>query len=139
VTGPGPSERVQPLSLGYKPEPIGAVRRVIRALGFSIDGLKAAWQSEWAFRVDVLVFLVFAPLALWVGHSGVERALLVGSLFLVLIAELVNSGIEAVVDRIGPDRHELSKKAKDVGSAIVLIALLNAGAVWGLILATHLF
>ncbi|MEW6683744.1 MAG: diacylglycerol kinase [Nitrospirota bacterium] len=110
------------------------MRRVIRALGFSIDGLKATWRTEWAFRVDLVVFVAFAPLALWLGRSGVERALLVGSLFLVLIAELVNSGIEAVVDRIGPDRHELSKKAKDVGSAIVLVALVNAGLVWLLIL-----
>lgn len=120
---------------GYKPESIGAVRRLVRALGFSIAGLSAAWRSEWAFRVDVVMFLAFAPLALWLGHTGVERALLVGSLFLVLIAELVNSGIEAVVDRIGPDRHEFSKKAKDVGSAVVLVALLNAVAVWLLILA----
>jgi diacylglycerol kinase (ATP) len=134
VTAPGQSDHVQPSSLGYKPEPTGALRRLIRALGFSFDGLKATWRSEWAFRVDVAVFVLFAPLALWLGHGGVERALLVGSLFLVLIAELVNSGIEAVVDRFGPDRHEFSKKAKDVGSAIVLMALLNAGAVWLLIL-----
>ncbi len=139
MTSPGPSERVEQPTLGYKPEPVGAVRRVIRALGFSLDGLMATWRSEWAFRVDVLVFLVFAPLAAWLGRTGVERALLVGSLFLVLIAELVNSGIEAVVDRIGPDRHELSKKAKDVGSAIVLVALLNAGVLWLLILAERIF
>lgn len=129
------SQHVERSTIGYKPEPTGAVRRLIRAFGFSIDGLKATWRTEWAFRVDVVVFFAFAPLALWLGRSGVERALLVGSLFLVLIAELVNSGIEAVVDRIGPDRHELSKKAKDVGSAVVLVALLNAGVVWLLILA----
>lgn len=131
-------ERVDPAPLGYKPEPIGVVRRLIRALGFSLDGLKAAWRSEWAFRVDVAMFLVFAPLAVWLGRTGVERALLIGSLFLVLVAELINSGIEAVVDRIGPDRHEFSKKAKDVGSAIVLIALLNAGTVWFLIFTGRL-
>lgn len=130
-----PSPRAERSGLGYKPEPIGAAKRLIRALGFSINGLNATWRSEWAFRVDVVVFVAFAPLALWLGHTGVERALLVGSLFLVLMAELVNSGIEAVVDRIGPDRHEFSKKAKDVGSAVVLVALLNAGAVWLLILA----
>lgn len=138
MSGPGPADRFEPSSLGYKPEPTGAVRRVIRALGFSLDGLKATWRSEWAFRVDVVVFLLFAPLALWMGRSGAERGLLIGSLFLVLIAELVNSGIEAVVDRVGPDRHELSKKAKDVGSAIVLVALLNAGAIWLLILTDRI-
>jgi len=129
-----PSQRIERHAIGYKPEPTGAFRRLIRALGFSVHGLKATWHSEWAFRVDVAMFAVCAPAALWLGQTGGERALLVGSLFLVLIAELVNSGIEAVVDRIGPDRHEFSKKAKDVGSAVVLIALLNAGAVWLLIL-----
>lgn len=130
----GHSGHVEPQSKGYKPEPTGTVRRLIRALGFSLDGLKVTWRSEWAFRADVLAFVVCAPLALWIGADGVERALLIGSLALVLIAELVNSGIEAVVDRIGPDRHALSKKAKDIGSAIVLIALLAAAAVWLLIL-----
>lgn len=139
MTRGGSSEQARQSALGHKPEPVGAVRRLIRALGFSVDGLKAAWHSEWAFRVDVAMFVVLAPLSLWLGRSGVERALLVGSLFLVLIAELVNSGIEAVVDRIGPDRHELSKKAKDVGSAVVLVALANAGVVWGLILAARFF
>lgn len=133
-----PAERVERQSIGYKPEPTGVVRRLIRALGFSLDGLKATWRSEWAFRIDVLMFVVFAPLALWIGNDGVERALLIASLAAVLIAELVNSGIEAVVDRIGPDRHALSKKAKDIGSAVVLIALLNAGAVWFLILVQRL-
>jgi diacylglycerol kinase (ATP) len=132
------SEHVEQPSKGYKPEPTGAVRRLIRALGFSLDGLKVTWRSEWAFRADVLMFVVCAPLALWVGHDGVERALLIGSLFLVLIAELVNSGIEAVVDRFGPDRHALSKKAKDIGSAIVLIALLTAGTVWFLVLVPRI-
>jgi diacylglycerol kinase (ATP) len=99
--------------------------------------LKAAWVSEWAFRVDVVMFVVLAPLAVWVGGNGVERALLIGSLALVIMAELMNSGIEAVVDRIGPDRHEFSKKAKDIGSAIVLVALVNAGVVWLLILASR--
>jgi diacylglycerol kinase (ATP) len=76
---------------------------------------------------------------MWVGGNGVERAVLIGSLTLVVMAELINSGIEAVVDRIGPDRHELSKKAKDVGSAVVLVALLNAGIIWVLILTERIF
>jgi len=129
------SQRAERHAIGYKPEPTGAVKRLFRALGFSIHGLRATWHSEWAFRVDVALFVVLAPVALWVGRTGGERALLVGSLFLLLIAELVNSGIEAVVDRIGPDRHEFSKKAKDVGSAVVLVALANAGVVWLLLLA----
>jgi diacylglycerol kinase (ATP) len=120
--------------VGHKPAPVAAPQRLLRALGFSWAGLKAAWRSEWAFRVDVVVFLGGAPLALWVGQSGIERAALIGSLFLVLIAELVNTAVEAVVDRVGPDRHPLSKKAKDVGSALVLLALFNAGAIWALIL-----
>jgi diacylglycerol kinase (ATP) len=84
-----------------------------------------------------VVFLVAAPLGLWLGSNGLERALLIGSLFLVLIAELVNTAIEAVVDRIGPDRHALSQKAKDVGSAVVLLALFNAGVIWALILSSR--
>ncbi|HET8759740.1 MAG TPA: diacylglycerol kinase [Nitrospiria bacterium] len=120
--------------MGHKPDPVVAPQRLLRALGFSWEGLKAAWRSEWAFRADVAVFLVAAPLGLWAGRTGVERALLIGSLFLVLIAELVNTAIEAVVDRIGPDRHALSKKAKDVGSAVVLLALFNAGVIWAVIL-----
>lgn len=139
MTRAGSPEHARQSALGHKPEPVGAVRRLIRALGFSLDGLRAAWRSEWAFRVDVVVFVMLVPLAGWLGRTGVERAILIGSLFLVLIAELVNSGIEAVVDRIGPDRHELSKKAKDLGSAVVLIALVNAGVVWLLILANRVF
>ncbi|MFZ5862889.1 MAG: diacylglycerol kinase [Nitrospirota bacterium] len=124
--------------MGHKPVPVPAPRRLLRALRFSWAGLAAAWRSEWAFRVDVIVFLVGAPAALWLGHTGLERAALIASLFLVLIAELVNTAIEAVVDRIGPDRHALSKKAKDVGSAVVFLALLNAGVVWVLILFSRL-
>jgi diacylglycerol kinase (ATP) len=125
-------------TVGHKPDSVAAPQRLLRALGFSWEGLKAAWRSEWAFRVDVLVFLVAAPLGLWLGQNGIERAVLIGSLFLVLIAELVNTAVEAVVDRIGPDRHPLSQKAKDVGSAVVLLALVNAGVIWLLILLSRL-
>lgn len=127
-----------PSSVGHKPDPVAAPQRLFRALGYSWAGLRAAWRSEWAFRADVVVFLVGAPIGLWLGHTGSERALLIGSLLLVLISELVNTAVEAVVDRIGPDRHALSKKAKDVGSAVVLLALLNAGVVWALILFSRL-
>ncbi len=128
------SHSAEPSAVGHKPDSVAAPQRLLRALGFSWAGLKAAWAGEWAFRVDVVVFLAAAPLGFWVGQSGLERAAIIGSLFLVLIAELVNTAIEAVVDRIGPDRHVLSKKAKDVGSAVVLLALLNAGTIWLLIL-----
>ncbi|NQV47086.1 MAG: diacylglycerol kinase [Rhodospirillaceae bacterium] len=97
-------------------------------------GLKAAWETEAAFRQEVFLFIILAPLGMWLGESGLERAALVGALFIVLIAELLNSGLEAAIDRIGEDIHPLSKKAKDVGSAAVFIALVNVVVTWGLIL-----
>ncbi len=132
------SKSAERSSVGHKPEPVAALQRLLRALGFSWAGLKAAWATEWAFRVDVVVFLAAAPLGLWLGANGLERAVLIGSLFLVLIAELVNTAIEAAVDRIGPDRHALSQKAKDVGSAVVLVSLAHAGVVWLLIVSARL-
>ena len=108
--------------------------KLLKAAGYSLDGLTAAWRNEWAFRVEVVTFALMFPIGAWLGRTGVERALLLGSLFLVLLAELVNSAIEAVVDRIGPERHDLSKRAKDLGSAAVLVSLANAAAIWGVIL-----
>ncbi|CDI00882.1 Diacylglycerol kinase [Candidatus Competibacter denitrificans Run_A_D11] len=108
-------------------------RRLINATGYSWAGLKAAWHNEEAFRQESLLCAVFAPLALWLGNTPVERALLIGSLLLVVIVELLNTGIEAAIDRIGPERHELSGRAKDIGSAAVFMALLNAAIVWLLI------
>ena len=110
------------------------VQRLINAAGYSWAGLKAAWRNEEAFRLDVVLCIILTPLALWLGETGVERALLIGSLVLTIIAELVNTAVEAIVDRIGSDRHSLSARAKDVGSALVLIALLNVAAIWLLIL-----
>ncbi|MFZ1827872.1 MAG: diacylglycerol kinase [Candidatus Competibacteraceae bacterium] len=109
-------------------------RRLVNATGYSWAGLKAAWRNEEAFRQEGLLCATLVPLALWLGDSAVERALLIGSLLLVVIVELLNSGIEAVVDRIGLERHELSGRAKDIGSAAVFVALLNAGLIWLLIL-----
>ncbi len=106
------------------------IRRIVNALVYSLEGCRAAYNSEEAFRQECLLALVFIPLGLWLGDSGFERALLVGVVLLVLVVELLNSGIEAVVDRIGPDIHELSKRAKDVGSAAVLVSLINAATVW---------
>ena len=109
-------------------------RRLVNATGYSWAGLRAAWRNEDAFRQEALLCAALVPVALWLGDSAVERALLIGSLLLVVIVELLNSGIEAVVDRIGQERHELSGRAKDIGSAAVFVALLNAAAVWLLIL-----
>ncbi len=110
------------------------VTRVINAFGYSMKGLRAAWVNEAAFRQESLLLLLMTPLAIWLGQSGIEQALLIGSLFVVLIAELVNSAIEAIVDRVGSEFHELSGRAKDIGSAAVLIALMNVFVVWGLVL-----
>lgn len=104
--------------------------RITAAFFNSMQGFKASWVHEEAFRQEVYLFVVAAPLALWLGDNSLEKALLVGSLLLVLIVELLNTGIEIVVDRISFERHELSGRAKDVGSAAVLLSLLLAGIVW---------
>ncbi len=109
-------------------------RRLINATGYSWAGLKAAWRNEEAFRQEGLLCAVLTPLALWLGHNSVERSLLIGSLLLLVIVELLNTGIEAAIDRIGFEHHELSGRAKDIGSAAVFMALLNVGVVWLLIL-----
>lgn len=108
--------------------------RIIAAFVNSMKGFRAAWASEEAFRQEVYLLAVALPLGLYLGKSGLEKALLAGSVLLVLIVELLNTGIEIVVDRIGFERHELSGRAKDVGSAAVLLALVLAGLVWGLVL-----
>ena len=104
-----------------------------KALGWSLQGLAAAWQ-ETAFRQEICSFCILAPLAFWLGGSGLERAMLLASLLLVLLAELINSAVEAAIDRIGPERHPLSGRAKDLASAAVFIALINAALAWLLIL-----
>jgi diacylglycerol kinase (ATP) len=111
------------------------LRRVWRAAGYSAAGLKTALETEAAFRQEMLLFAILAPLGIWLGNDPVEQTLLVGSLMLVLIVELLNSAIEAVVNRIGQDRHVLSGQAKDLASAAVFISLLLAVAVWALVLA----
>lgn len=104
--------------------------RIVRATRCSWAGLLAAWENEAAFRQEAIMVIVLLPLALWLGENGVERALLGGSLLLVLIVELLNSSIEAAVDRIGPERHELSGRAKDLGSAAVGCAIGVVVFVW---------
>lgn len=108
--------------------------RLFNALGYSRDGLAAAWKHEAAFREEVLLLLLAVPLALYFGQDGMARALLIGSILLVLIVEILNSGLEAIVDKASPEKHELAKRAKDMGSAAVLLALINAAVVWACVL-----
>ena len=105
------------------------LNRLWHATGYSLAGLRAGWREK-AFRQEVLLAAVLLPLACWLGRGWVETALLTASVVLVLITELLNSGIEAAIDRIGPELHDLSKRAKDMGSAAVLLSLLLCGAVW---------
>jgi diacylglycerol kinase (ATP) len=110
------------------------LRRVIKATGYSIKGLKSAFQSEAAVRQELALCAIFIPVALYLDTSKSETILLIGSLILIFILELINSAIEAVVDRIGPEHHELSGKAKDIGSASVMVAIFFAIFTWLLIL-----
>jgi diacylglycerol kinase (ATP) len=110
------------------------LRRVLNAAGYSWAGLTAAFRHEDAFRQEVWLALLLIPLALYLGETGVARALMIGAVLLVLVVELLNSAIEAAVDRISLEHHQLIKRAKDMGSAAVMIALVNAAAVWALIL-----
>jgi diacylglycerol kinase (ATP) len=109
--------------------------RLLAATTFSAAGLRAAWRHEEAFRQEVLVGLTLTPVALWLGQSAAQRVLLIGSCVLVLIVELLNSAIEAVVDRIGHEINELSAQAKDMGSAAVLLSLALAAATWAAVAA----
>ncbi len=114
------------------------LQRVISATGYSWKGLQAAVKYEAAFRQELFLAIVLLPVAIWLGQTAVEYALMLGSLLLVLIVEILNSAIEAVVDRIGDEVHELSARAKDMGSAAVMLALLNVLVIWSLI-AYHRF
>jgi len=113
--------------------------RVWRAAGYSIAGFRTAFKNEAAFRQELALFVVLAPIGFWLGRDGVERSLLVGSLLLVLLVELLNSAIEAVVNRVGMDRHELSGQSKDLASAAVFVALALVVVIWTLILSDHYF
>ena len=110
------------------------ISRLIDATGYSWAGLIATWRNEAAFRQEVSLAIFLIPAALWLGATGVERALLVGVTLLVMIVELLNSAVEAVVDRVGPEKHPLSKIAKDTGSAAVSLSLLLWLTTWGCIL-----
>ena len=108
--------------------------RVWNALFYSLDGFKAAWRHEDAFRQEAILALILTPLAFVLADAALERALMIASVLLVLMVELINSAIEATVDRISLENHQLAKRAKDIGSAAVLIALVNVLVVWGLVL-----
>ncbi len=110
------------------------VRRLLNAAGYSWAGLRAALRHEDAFRQEALLFVLLLPLALYLGDTGIERALLIAPLFGVLIVELLNAALEALADRVSREHHPLIKRAKDMGSAAVLLALVNVLVVWGLVL-----
>ena len=113
-------------------------RRIFKAAQWSFQGLRAAWLHESSFRLEVYLFAVLAPVAWWLGGNGVERALLIGSMLLVLSMELLNSAVEAVIERYGAEYHELAGRAKDMGSAAVFVLMLNVLLCWGLILGPRL-
>ena len=104
--------------------------RIVRAFGFTLKGLRFAWTNEAAFRQEVILVVLLTPAAFYLGATAVERILLIGVLLLVLITELLNSAIEAIVDRAGPERHPLAGAAKDMGSAAVFFSLVLAGVAW---------
>jgi len=110
------------------------VTRIIHAAGYSWQGLKAAYRYEAAFRQELLLALVLIPLAMYFGQTGLEKAVLIASVFIVLIAEILNSAIEALVDRFEGDINEYFGRAKDMGSAAVFLALMNMGICWLFIL-----
>ena len=108
--------------------------RLWNALGYSRDGIAAAWRHEAAFREEILLAVIAIPLAFYLGKTGVDRALLVSCIILILIVEILNSAVEAVVDKASPEKHDLAKRAKDMGSAAVLFSLINAAVIWACVL-----
>jgi len=115
------------------------LKRLMNAFRYSKEGFRKCFKYEEAFRQEVFASLVLVPLAIWLGDSGLERAVMVGAWLMVLIVELLNSAVEANVDRVGLEQHELSARAKDIASAAVLTSLTLATTVWCLILIPHWF
>ena len=115
------------------------IKRILKAFCYSYDGFTATFKSEAAFRQDLLFCLVMGLFLFWLPVRGAALAFLIFSLFLILLMELINTGLEAVIDRIGAKYHPLSKKAKDIGSLLVLLAFINWGIVWGIIVLPILF
>jgi diacylglycerol kinase (ATP) len=112
--------------------------RAWQAFLWSMQGLRATWAVESSFRLEVYLFVVLAPLAVWLGQNGIERAMLISPMILVLVVEVLNSALEAVVDRWGPEHNELAGRAKDMGSAAVFLSDLNVLACWGFLLLPRL-
>ena len=110
------------------------LERIAKAAGYSMAGLKAAYQNEAAIRQELLLCIFLVPLAFYFGHTGIARALLLGSVLLVLVVELLNSAIESVVDLVTLEKHPLAGRAKDIGSAAVFVALMNVLVVWTLVI-----
>ncbi|HET9032179.1 MAG TPA: diacylglycerol kinase [Dokdonella sp.] len=119
-------------------EPRGP-RQIVRAMIWSFKGLRAAWVHEASFRLEVYLCVILFPAGLWLGQGAIEKSLLCGSLLLVLSAELLNSAIEAVVDKVSPEFHELAGRAKDMGSAAVFLLMLNVMLCWVLVLWQRFF
>ena len=115
------------------------IRRLINAFYYSLAGFRAAWKNEEAFRQEIIIGIFIIPVGLWLGKTGTQRALLICIYFLIPLVELINSAIEATVDRVGKERHELSGRAKDLGSAAVLLSILIAIIVWAIILFSRFY
>ena len=113
-------------------------KHLMNALRWSANGLKAAWIHEISFRTEAVVTLIAAPFGLWLGRTAMERIVLIGSLFVVLAFELLNSAIETVIERFNPEHHVLAGRAKDMGSAAVLVVLVNAALTWAIILLSRI-
>ncbi len=114
-------------------------RRIYNAFFYSMDGFKAAWENEEAFRQESILALVLIPIAFWLGESSLQVSLLIFSVLVVLITELLNTGVEAAIDRIGIEQHDLSKRAKDIGSAAVFVSLTALTVVWGFAIYDRFF
>ena len=128
----------EPLAPANPQKARSGLNRIWHAAGYSLEGLRAGW-GENAFRQEAIAACALLPLSLWLGRSWVEVALLAGSVLIVMIVELLNTGIETAIDRIGPEWHDLSKRAKDMGSAAVLLALLLCGGIWAAALFQRFF
>jgi diacylglycerol kinase (ATP) len=114
-------------------------RQIWQALVWSLHGLRAGWRVEASFRLEVILCVILLPVGLWLGHGALEKALLAGSLLPVLAAELLNSGIEAVVDKLWPGYDAVAGRAKDMGSAAVFLLMMNVLVIWGVILVSRAF
>ena len=125
-----PASRPEPPAPANPQKARTGLNRLWHAAGYSLEGLREGWNEK-AFRQEAIAAVVMLPASLWLGKNWVETALLAGSVVLVMIVELLNTGIETAIDRIGPEWHDLSKRAKDMGSAAVLLALLLCMGIWG--------